>query len=161
VEFPRPPPEALLLIIFLAFALPISIIDILRRRIPDRLSFPCFFLLAAARGFAAPETLAPALWGAFAALLLLGLIRAAVGGLGLGDLKLAAVTGVACSFPRVLAALLIASILGLACSLAVLLRAGPKGKARIAGGMRRVSIPFAPFLCGGALLAQLAHFFGI
>jgi prepilin signal peptidase PulO-like enzyme (type II secretory pathway) len=153
------PLEVLLIIIFSAFSLPISIIDILRRRIPDILSFPCFFFLAAARVFAAPETLAPALWGSFAAFLLMALIRAAVGGIGMGDLKLAAVMGLACSFPRVFAALLTASLLGLAVCLPVLLRAASRG--RTAGGKYRVSIPFAPFLCGGAILTQLAGIFGL
>jgi prepilin signal peptidase PulO-like enzyme (type II secretory pathway) len=151
------PPGAFPFCVFLAFAVPISVIDIREQRIPDALSFPCFFLIAAARALFAPETLPLSLWAALAAFLLFALIRARAGGLGAGDLKLAAVMGLACSFPRVIAALFAASLLALAASLPLLIRA--KNNAPAGNGSIAAVIPFAPFLCAGVILSYVGFFF--
>jgi prepilin signal peptidase PulO-like enzyme (type II secretory pathway) len=136
-------PELIILGIFAAFAIPISIIDIRSRRIPDILSFPCFFLILLARLLLVPQPLFGHLAAAlFGPLLFLG-IRAATRGLGLGDVKFAAIIGLLCGFPGLLAAFLIAALLGIIASL-LLIR-------RDAG--RYFPIPFAPFLSTGALIA--------
>jgi prepilin signal peptidase PulO-like enzyme (type II secretory pathway) len=136
--------DLIIFVIFIVFAVPISIVDVRERRIPDSLSVPCFLFMLLARLFIAPETLPPSLWASAAALLLFALIRLSAGGLGMGDLKLAALLGLACSFPRFITALLAASLLGLAGVLPLLIR----------GEGRKFALPFAPFLCAGAVLAE-------
>lgn len=132
------------LAVFLVFALPVSVIDIRTRRIPDALSVPCFLVVLAARLRYSPETTLFFLAAALFAFALFFCVALGTGGLGFGDVKFAAVIGLVCGFPGVLAALLAASVLGLA--LSPLFR-GPDG----AG----LPIPFAPFLCAGVLIEQL------
>jgi prepilin signal peptidase PulO-like enzyme (type II secretory pathway) len=132
-------------IIFSVFAIPVSIIDIKTRRIPDILSISCFLLVFAARLYHSPETMPFFLAAALSAFALFFCIALGTGGLGFGDVKFAAVIGLVCGFPGVLAALFVASVLGLFAALSPLFR-GPDGP---------VPIPFAPFLCAGTLLEQL------
>ena len=132
-------------IIFSVFALPVSIIDIKTRRIPDILSVPCFLLVFIARLWHSPETMPFFLAASLFAFTLFFCISLGTGGLGFGDVKFAAVIGLVCGFPGVLAALFTASVLGLIAALSPLFRA-PDGTA---------PIPFAPFLCAGTLLEQL------
>jgi prepilin signal peptidase PulO-like enzyme (type II secretory pathway) len=133
------------LIIFSVFALPVSVIDIRTRRIPDALSASCFVLVFAARLWHSPETAPFFLAAALFAFTLFFCVALGTGGLGFGDVKFAAVIGLVCGFPGVLAALFAASVLGLLASLSPLFR-GPD---------RAAPIPFAPFLCAGTLLEQL------
>jgi leader peptidase (prepilin peptidase)/N-methyltransferase len=65
-------------------------------------------------------------------------------GLGMGDVKLAALMGLACGFPLVLVALMLGILYGGA---VMLLLFGVKG--------RKEAIPFGPFLAGGAVLTLL------
>jgi Flp pilus assembly protein protease CpaA len=133
-------------IIFSVFTIPVSIIDIKTRRIPDVLSVSCFLLVFTARLYHSPETMPSFLAAALFAFALFFCIALGTGGLGFGDVKFAAVIGLVCGFPGVLAALFTAaSVLGLLATLSPLFR-GPDGAA---------SIPFAPFLCAGTLLEQL------
>jgi prepilin signal peptidase PulO-like enzyme (type II secretory pathway) len=132
------------LIIFSAFALPVSVIDVKTRRIPDALSVPCFLLVFVARLWHSPETALFFLAAALFAFALFFCVALATGGLGFGDVKFAAVIGLVCGFPGALAALFTASVLGLA--LSPLFR-GPDGS--------RLPIPFAPFLCAGTVTEQL------
>jgi prepilin signal peptidase PulO-like enzyme (type II secretory pathway) len=92
----------------------------------------------------APETALLFLAAALFAFALFFCVASGTGGLGFGDVKFAAVIGLVCGFPGVLAALLAASVLGLA--LSPLFRR-PDGT--------RLPIPFAPFLCAGTLLERL------
>jgi prepilin signal peptidase PulO-like enzyme (type II secretory pathway) len=136
-------PELVIFCIFAAFAIPISIIDIRSRRIPDALSFPCFFLLLLVRLLLVPQPLFSHLAAALFALLLFLGVRAATRGLGLGDVKFAAIIGLLCGFPGLLAAFLIAALLGIIAALLLIRR----------GAGRSFPIPFAPFLTAGALIA--------
>jgi prepilin signal peptidase PulO-like enzyme (type II secretory pathway) len=131
-------------IIFSVFALPVSVIDLRTRRIPDALTFPCFLLVLAARLYCSPGTVLLFFAASLFAFALFFCIARWTGGLGFGDVKFAAVIGLVCGFPGVLAALLAASLLGLA--LSPLFRR-PDGT--------RLSIPFAPFLCAGTLIEEL------
>lgn len=131
-------------IVFSVFALPVSVIDVRTRRIPDALSIPCFLLVFAARLWCSPKTALFFFAAALFAFALFLCIALGTGGLGFGDVKFAAVIGLVCGFPGTLTALFIASVLGLA--LSPLFR-GPDGS--------RLPIPFAPFLCAGAVTEQL------
>jgi prepilin signal peptidase PulO-like enzyme (type II secretory pathway) len=114
--------DAGVIAVFLAFALPISIIDVRSRRIPDRLLIPgCGFLLAL-RIFAAPESLLPALAAALFGAALFWIIRRATRGLGLGDVKFAAFMGLLCPLPQLLIAFLAAALLGIGAALIIIIR---------------------------------------
>lgn len=129
-------------IIFLGFSLPISIIDIKTRRIPDILSVSCFFLIFVIRLYHSPETVPLFLAASLFAFALFFCIAFGTRGLGFGDVKFAAVIGLVCGFPGILAALLTASVLALLAALFLsLLR------------RKRDAIPFAPFLSAGTLIA--------
>jgi prepilin signal peptidase PulO-like enzyme (type II secretory pathway) len=141
------------LLIFLAFALPASIIDIRSYRIPDLLVFPGFavmfvFLLMFQIGVL-PNRLAAALLS----VLFFSIIRRVAGGLGLGDVKFAMLIGLCCGLPWVCVAFLAAALTGIAAFLA----------ARLAGKSRSDPLPFAPFLTAGVIavfvLSRFLHFF--
>ena len=78
--------------------------------------------------------------------LLLLIVLVYPGGMGLGDVKLAALIGLVVGFPLVLLALFLSFVLGGAVGAAALLarRAGMKD-----------ALPFAPFLAAGAMVALL------
>jgi prepilin signal peptidase PulO-like enzyme (type II secretory pathway) len=131
-------------IIFSVFALPVSIIDMKTRRIPDVLSFSCFLLVFIARLCHSPETMPFFLAASFFAFTLFFCVALGTGGLGFGDVKFAAVIGLVCGFPGVLTALFAASVLGLIAALSPLFR-----------DTDGAAIPFAPFLCAGTIIEQL------
>jgi prepilin signal peptidase PulO-like enzyme (type II secretory pathway) len=141
------------LLIFFAFALPASIIDIRSYRIPDLLVFPCFavifvFLLIFQISVL-PDRLAAALLSG----LFFSIIRRFTRGLGMGDVKFAALIGLCCGLPWVCAAFLIAALAGIA-ALLLARRGGTRGG---------YPLPFAPFLTAGAVAAfalpRFLHFF--
>jgi prepilin signal peptidase PulO-like enzyme (type II secretory pathway) len=129
------------LLIFLAFALPASAIDIRSQRIPDLIVFPCFatifIFLLIAQTEALPNRLAAALLSA----LFFFALRRFAGGLGLGDVKFAALIGLCCGLPLACAAFLAAALTGIAGCLVS--RRGGKEK----------PLPFAPFLAAGTIAA--------
>ncbi|MDR1248538.1 MAG: A24 family peptidase [Treponema sp.] len=139
------------LLIFLAFALPASAIDIQSRRIPDRIVFPgfaaVFILLLITQTEVLPNRLAAALLSA----LFFFTLRRIVGGLGLGDVKFAALIGLCCGLPLAGAAFLAAALTGIAGCL--IFRRGGKDR----------PLPFAPFLTIGAaaafVLSKFLRFF--
>ncbi|MDR2079557.1 MAG: prepilin peptidase [Treponema sp.] len=139
-------------VVFLAFALPASWIDIRTYRIPDVLIFSgslvIFILLLIAGTVSIPNRLiAAALSGLF-----FFIIRRITGGLGLGDVKFAFFIGLCCGLPWVCAAFLCAALLGiLGC-----LTFGYTGK----NAFRR-AIPFAPFLTAGVIASYTLSFFYI
>jgi prepilin signal peptidase PulO-like enzyme (type II secretory pathway) len=133
-----------LVVVFTAFALPISVIDLRRFRIPDKLSFPCFFLLLLLYCVLGREQLPNVLAAALTGLLLFYAIRLGSRGLGWGDVKYAAVIGLFCGVPGIFAAFFFAALSALAAVLVWPSRRGP----------RRQPIPFAPFLSAGALFAR-------
>ncbi len=139
-----------------AVGVPLAVIDVAVQRLPDRLTLtaiPALTLLLAGAAITSSKTgplIRSLLCGlVFAAtFLLLALIRP--GQLGGGDIKLAALLGVALGWlgwPTLLAGAAIGFILG-----------GVGGLALLA--MRRTTmqgqIAFGPFLLGGALIAMLA-----
>jgi prepilin signal peptidase PulO-like enzyme (type II secretory pathway) len=131
------------LLIFLAFALPASVIDIRSYRIPDLLVFPCFaiiiiFLSNSQIGLL-PNRLAAALLSG----LFFFIIRGFIGGLGLGDVKFAALVGLCCGLPWACVAFLVAAVTGIAGFLV----------ARRGGQKRGAPLPFAPFLTAGVIAA--------
>jgi prepilin signal peptidase PulO-like enzyme (type II secretory pathway) len=135
--------SALVLLIFLVFALPASAIDMRDCRIPDLLVFPGFaavflFLL---------NSQADVLSNRLAAALLSGLfffiIRRFTGALGLGDVKFSMLIGLCCGLPWACAAFLVAAVTGIAFILI----------ARRGEQERRKPLPFAPFLSAGVIAA--------
>jgi prepilin signal peptidase PulO-like enzyme (type II secretory pathway) len=136
-------PASIPVLIFIIFAVPISIIDIRSRRIPDYLSIPCFILIFFVRLLFTLQRLPVCLAAALFGVLLFCCVRAATKGLGLGDVKFAAVIGLFCGFPGLLSAFLIAALLGIIAAVPLSLRNG--GHSR--------PLPFAPFLSAGAIAA--------
>jgi prepilin signal peptidase PulO-like enzyme (type II secretory pathway) len=132
-----------LIFVFAAFALPISVIDLRRLRIPDKLTFPCFFLLLLLYCAAGRERLPNALAAALTSLLLFYAIRLGSRGLGWGDVKYAAVIGLFCGIPGMFAAFFFAALTALLAALVSPDLRGPGQK----------PIPFAPFLSAGAIFA--------
>jgi prepilin signal peptidase PulO-like enzyme (type II secretory pathway) len=135
--------SAVVLLIFLAFALPASVIDARSYRIPDLLVFPCFaavfFFLLNAQIDVLPNRLAAALLSG----LFFFIIRRCVGALGLGDVKFAMLIGLCCGLPWACAAFLVAAMTGIA--LILIVRRGEQE--------RRKPLPFAPFLSAGVIAA--------
>jgi leader peptidase (prepilin peptidase)/N-methyltransferase len=124
----------------------ISAIDVRRRIVPNRIVLPATALALAVRTVAHPSPV----WllaglGAAALLLVAALVRP--GALGMGDVKLALLVGVAAG-PHVALALLVAFGLGALPGLWLLARHGRAALVR--------TIPFAPFLAAGGVAGLLA-----
>jgi prepilin signal peptidase PulO-like enzyme (type II secretory pathway) len=135
--------NAVVLLIFLAFALPASAIDARTFRIPDMLVFPCFvtifIFLLNSQIDVLPNRLAAALLSG----LFFFIIRRFAGGLGLGDVKFAMLIGLCCGLPWACAAFLAAAATGIAAALMP-----RRGKQK-----RDTPLPFAPFLTAGVVAA--------
>ncbi|MDA8336253.1 MAG: prepilin peptidase [Peptococcaceae bacterium] len=122
--------------------------DVLYRLIPNKL------VLAVLAGGILARSLVPlpggfwfALSGILPGTVLLGVAAlASRGGMGGGDIKLAAALGLFLGWPGALLAVFFASVLGGVVGVGLIL-------ARVIG--RRDSVPYAPFLAGGFLLAYL------
>jgi prepilin signal peptidase PulO-like enzyme (type II secretory pathway) len=141
--------NAAVLLIFLAFALPASVIDARSFRIPDLLVFPGFAALLAFLALARIDLLPNHAAAALLSGLFFFLIRRFAGGLGLGDVKFAALMGLCCGLPWVCAAFLVAALAGIAF---ILIARRGEGK-----------VPFAPFLTAGVaavfVFSRFFHFF--
>jgi prepilin signal peptidase PulO-like enzyme (type II secretory pathway) len=139
------------LLIFSVFALIITVIDIRSFRIPDLLVFPCYGILLIIKLTADPAGVPAALAASLLCGLLFYSIRRIAGGLGIGDIKYAALIGLFCGLPWVCIAFLTAAVTGL---LAVLVL-------RLAGKfVPGQAVPFGPFLSIGAIAAYcLPKFF--
>ncbi len=135
--------KALLLISIL---LVISIIDTEHYIIPDKLIIFFFFLGIVSIIFMGEPTVLSALLGFSAAFIsLLALALVSRGGMGGGDIKLAAVIGVYLGWPNGITAVLLGCLLaGLAGLILILLRLKS----------RKDLIPFGPFLAVGALITS-------
>lgn len=134
-------------LIFVAVLLTASVVDLYEKIIPNET-----ILFGLGAGILL-QTISPAgtwmqhIYGAafgFGALLLLALLYK--GGMGLGDVKLAAVIGWFLQWPHVGMGLLFAFLAGGVISLILL----ASGKIT-----RKDHVPFGPFLAGGALVASL------
>jgi leader peptidase (prepilin peptidase)/N-methyltransferase len=145
-------PDTYRLLVFSCAALPIVAADLRAFRIPDIFSLGGLAGLAAVDLLTEPSSLPPGLLAALlAAALFLG-VRAATRGLGLGDVKLAALVALFVGLRGLIPAVLAAALGGLAfAAYAVLFRGKPA----------RERIPFAPFLVAGAYAAYAARLSGL
>jgi len=130
------------------FAL-IAVIDFKYRLVLNVLTYPALVALLVFNLLALPEQRTAILLGggmAFAIFFLTAWLRP--GELGGGDVKLATVIGVTFGFPQMLLALLVGA--GIGAGVAVMMM-----MTRQAG--RKTRIPYAPFLCLGAMALLLSH----
>ena len=128
------------------FLVPIAVIDLDVKKIPNKLTGPAA-ILAVALGAALEPSYLPEQLAAGAGALLFFYLPALVHskGMGMGDVKLAAVMGLYLG-RAVVPALFIALILGVVVGAAIVAIKG------VSDG-RRTKIPFGPFLAVGALIA--------
>ena len=138
--------DALASVFFVAVLVVVSVVDVRRRIIPNRIVLPAAAIVLAARTIVHPSVV----WlvagaGAAAFLLVAAVVRP--GGMGMGDVKLALLLGVAVgrTVPLALVVALVAAALP---SVAILVRHGARG--------RTMGIPFAPFLALGGVVALLS-----
>ena len=131
--------------LFALMLVAVSVTDLERRIIPNRIVVPSAVVALVGHTLIdpSPEWLFGAL-GAGGVLFLLALISPS--GMGMGDVKLALVIG-AMLGRGALPALAIGSLLSLVPSVAILVRHGRAG--------RKVGFPFGPFLAAGALVVLL------
>ncbi|MDR0910398.1 MAG: A24 family peptidase [Spirochaetaceae bacterium] len=128
-----------IILVFAAFAIPITVIDIKTYRIPNILNYLCAIGLLVLRII--QEQNIPWVYMAcgIGASLFLFAVSKIKGGMGLGDVKYAFSVGLLCGFPGTVLALLVSSIIGIVWSLI----------------KKQQRMPFAPCLAIGALLACL------
>jgi leader peptidase (prepilin peptidase)/N-methyltransferase len=141
--------DVLLGLVLVALLVPIALIDLDHRIIPNRLTglgAAAALAIGAASdlGGVPQQLIAGAAAGGF--LLLAALARP--GGMGMGDVKLAGALGLFLG-REVAVALLVALLAGTAVGIAIVARKG-------AGEGRRTAIPFGPFLALGGVVALLA-----
>jgi leader peptidase (prepilin peptidase)/N-methyltransferase len=132
--------------LLVALLVPAVVVDLRERRIPNALTAPAA-VVALTLGVALDPAGQPARLAAAggAVLFLLALRRPRPSGLGLGDVKLAGVLGLALG-PVVVVALGAAFAAGAVVAVAVALRAGRRA-------LRTTTVPFGPYLAGGAAMA--------
>jgi leader peptidase (prepilin peptidase)/N-methyltransferase len=137
---------ALLAAGFCAVLVAISAIDVEHRIVPNRIVVPATGIVLAAHTLIDPsvEWLLGGLAG-FAFLFIAAVIYPA--GMGMGDVKLAALLGVMLG-RDVAVALMLGMLLAIVPSVVLLARHGSKA--------RKMGIPFAPFLAGGGIVALFA-----
>jgi leader peptidase (prepilin peptidase)/N-methyltransferase len=140
-------PYAVLAAAFCAVLVAISAIDVEHRIVPNRIVVPAAGLVLVARTAIDPSP-EWAIGGAAAFTFLLVAALVYPAGMGMGDVKLAALLG-AMLGRDVGVALMAGMLIALVPSVVLLARHG--------GGARKMGIPFAPFLATGALVAL---FFG-
>jgi leader peptidase (prepilin peptidase)/N-methyltransferase len=141
--------EALLGVAFVLLLIPIALIDLDTFIIPDRLTGPGALIAVALVAWFAPGDLPEHLIAAVAAggFLLVALL-AYPAGMGMGDVKLAAMMGLFLGRavgPAIFAALIAGSLVGAL----IIARMG------VAKG-RKTKIPFGPYLCLGGLVGLFA-----
>lgn len=135
-------------IVLVAFLVPLTLIDLDLRLLPDRLVLP-----AAAIALIAGTLLDPGgeverlIAGAAAGGCFLLIALAYPGGMGLGDVKLAGTLGLFLG-AEVAVAIFAALLTGVTVGVAIIARKG------VAAG-RKTAIPFGPFLAAGAVVAIL------
>jgi len=142
-------PELVLGLVLVAFLVPMALIDLDHRIIPNRLTAPAA-VVAIVLGTALdpsgePERLIAGV-AAAGFLLVAALIKP--GGMGMGDVKLAGVLGLFLGAP-VAVALMVGLITGTVAGAVVMARVG------VTAG-RKATVPFGPFLAVGGVVAVLA-----
>ncbi len=138
--------DALVAVFFVVVLGVISVVDVRRRIVPNRIVLPAAAIVLAARMLVHPSLVWIAAGAGAAAFLLVAAI-ARPGGMGMGDVKLALLLGFAVG-RTVPLALVVALFAALVPSAAILVRHGSRG--------RTIAIPFAPFLALGGLVALVA-----
>jgi leader peptidase (prepilin peptidase) / N-methyltransferase len=155
--------QAAVIALFFAVLLAAAVIDARHRIIPNRLTYPAFVGLAVliAVGWASGAALSPV--GSLLGLAVLGggcltLALMSPRGMGMGDVKLAALIGLVLGSLGLRYVAVAAAVSVLAGGVAGLV-------ALLAGRSRKDTIPFGPFLSGGAVVAavvapQIATWYG-
>ncbi|MDE3189715.1 MAG: prepilin peptidase [Acidobacteriota bacterium] len=138
--------DALVAVFFVGVLAVVSVVDVRRRIIPNRIVLPAAAIVLAARTAVHPSVV----WivaGAGAAAFLLAAAVLRPGGMGMGDVKLALLLGVAVgrSVPLALVVALAAAAVP---SVVLLARHGARA--------RTMGIPLAPFLALGGVVALVA-----
>ncbi len=148
VVYRHEPAEAVIGLVFVAMLAAVTLTDLEQRIIPNKIliagSFLCLAIAIPTDPGGMPERLIAA---AAAGGLLFVAALAYPGGMGLGDVKLAAAMGLFLGravAPAILAALLFGSVVGLALI------------ARHGSSARKMAIPFGPFLALGGIIGLLA-----
>lgn len=137
--------DALALAVLVTVLVPVVVIDLRHQLIPDLLVLPATAIALPAAVMADPGRWWVPVAGAAGAagfLFLLWLVHP--GGMGLGDVKLAALIGAVLGVLAI-PALFLAFAAGAALGLVLLARLGPRA--------RKVAVPFGPFLAAGAVAA--------
>jgi leader peptidase (prepilin peptidase)/N-methyltransferase len=143
------PPRLVLALALVGFLVPLTVVDLGVRLLPDRLTGP-----AAAVAIVAGTLLDPGgelerlVAGALAGAAFLLAAIASPAGMGMGDVKLAAVLGLFLG-GEVAAAIVVALLAGVVVGLLIMVRKGAR-----AG--RKTAVPFGPFLALGAVVAVVA-----
>jgi len=138
--------EAAVAALFCCALVTVTVTDLERRTIPNRIVLPCAAAVLAAQTALKPSPEWAA--AAFGASLFLFLAAVAYpGGMGMGDVKLALLLGAALG-RTVPVALMVGMVSALVPSIAILVRHGSAG--------RKMGIPFGPFLALGGIVALFA-----
>ncbi len=133
--------------LYILFLIVILVVDLEHHRILNRLVYPGLALALLTAPFVPHHYLLELLGGGLVGFGLLFLIVLAYpGGMGMGDVKLAAFIGLMVGFPGILVALFLSFMAG-GTAAASLMLAGLKG--------RRDPIPFGPFLAMGGMVSML------
>jgi leader peptidase (prepilin peptidase) / N-methyltransferase len=142
------PTQLALGLVFVATLAAVTLTDLERRIIPNRILFMSTILGIAIAALGDPASLpARAIWGAAAGGLLLLAALAHPKGMGMGDVKLAAVMGL--YLERAVApALLVGFLAGALVGVGLMLREGVAA--------RKLGVPFGPFLALGGIVGLLA-----
>jgi leader peptidase (prepilin peptidase)/N-methyltransferase len=143
----HPPANAAAYAVVQVLLVAIATVDLEQRKIPNELVIALAVVAIVARAIAErSHLLGSAVSGLIVFAVALALANLARGGLGMGDVKLAAALGLVLG-KVVLLALLVGSTAGAVAALAVLVRQGKAG--------RRTTIAYGPYLALGAALAIL------
>jgi leader peptidase (prepilin peptidase) / N-methyltransferase len=140
--------EIALGLILVTFLVPLTLIDLEVRRLPDILTIPAGVLAIVVGSALDPGgEVERLIAGGIAGLVFFVIAVAYPGGMGLGDVKLAAVLGLFLG-RSVALAIFVALLLGLGLGVGIMAKKG------IAEG-RKTAVPFGPFLAAGAVVAIL------
>ncbi len=141
------PGDLVALIAVLIALVPIVVVDLRSRRIPDAVVIPALAVVLSARvGWGSGPAWAVAAWTAIACAVLLVPALVRPDGMGMGDVKLAALIGAALG-AWAIAAIVVALVAG-----AVVGALGAVARGR---SVRGATIAFAPFLAAGALVVGI------
>lgn len=139
--------DALLLVGLMALFLLIAVIDLQHRLILNIVTYPALALALLMQLVILPDSvLNVVIGGVFAFSIFFIVARMKPGDLGGGDVKLAALIGVVFGFPNMLWALIVGGTAGALAAIYLVVR----GSSTLRG-----TIPYAPFLCAGAMIALM------